>query len=173
VPAAPVTERPAADKSPLANLRQRREAIAAELHVDLKVPRWEDDGGPSIFVRYKAATPGKVEGAREKRRKQRKALGDDWIVYANADILIDACVGVFALADDGKTELSLRDGDPYGEMTTFDPDLGFSLGLEDEGAVAVVRKLYFTDFDLTSACNDLCAWSGVRINDSEEAFLGN
>lgn len=170
-------ERPAAPASPLADLRSRKTKILESLFNDLKVPRWDDDGGPAVYVRYKPASATKIASAMDRRSKQKKILGDDWIIAAQADVLIDSCVGVYAV--DGDEKYSFRPDDPFGSWTRFDPDLAASLGLSaGEGgkpveAVDVVRALYLTDGDLTLAYNSLCQWSGTTSEEAEEAHQGN
>ena len=164
--------------SPLASLRARREALQEKLYLDLKVPRWDDDGGPAIYVRYNPSSPAFLGKTIEKAKKQ-KPRPDDWMVNANADALIQSCVAVFAIEDGTPPEkatreqqLSLRDGDPAGDWTRFDPDLGFSLGVEGvQSARAVVRKLYFTEGDLLAAASRLVEWSGVAAPEADEDFF--
>jgi hypothetical protein len=133
----PEGARPAAPSSPLADLRARRAKHLEGLHLDLKVPRWDDDGGPSIWVRYSPSSPGKIDDINAKRDEVKKIEGSDWYVNANADVLIDSCVGVYA--KDGDDTYSLRPGDPTGSWTTFDQDLAASLGIDAAGARSVVK----------------------------------
>jgi len=174
-------ETPAAAGSPLASLRDRKAKLVEKLYLDLKVPRWDDDGGPAIFVRYHPAKLGKVASASTLREKQRKQWGDDWALIAQADVLIDCCAGIYASengkrADDPEVGdvYSLRPGDPTGDWTTFDPDLAANLGLDEHaGAVATCRALYLTEGDLTLAYTALIAWSGDVSDDTEETNRGN
>lgn len=161
----------AADGSPLADLRSRRAKLIEALWVDLEVPRWADDGGPSIWVRYKPIGPGFVTATVEKRFKAKGTLGKDWLDYAHADVLIEACVGVFA--KDGDATYSLRPADPDGEWTKFDPDLAASLGLDTKMAVDVVRALYLTSADLKTAVDQLIDWSGQESARADKDAQGN
>src|ERR1039458_1295553 len=148
---------PAAVGSPLIDLRARRSAKRETLTLDLKVPRWDDDGGPfELWVRYRPASMSVALNSTERRRKSKDT---EWMVKANADTLADACLGVYAKVD----------GQPYtlasGEWHPFDPDeakpdewvavkgerveeLNAALGIEAHSAVETLRALFFTDGDL-------------------------
>jgi len=154
---------PASFDSPLLSLRARRAEIVDNLWVDLRVPRWDN---PKIFVRYAPVSAVKLNTAIERRRKEK---GDDWSLLANADMLVDSCIGIYGELDDG-TQISLRDGDPSGKWTTFDPDLAKALGVEVERAVDTVRSLYLTEGDLIDASNKLFRWSGIAGDEADEAF---
>lgn len=163
VEAAPVA---AAVGSPLANLRAIRARKLAELTLDLKVPRWDDRGGPEIWVRYGPSDPDVAMRAAERRAKQDSAM-----VLANADALVDACVGVYLKAD-GR-EFSLRPNDAEGPLTRFDADLAVALGLDEHArAVDVVRALYLTPGDLLNAAVALGEWSASKAETVDQAVLG-
>jgi len=178
LPDPPPAVTPTGQGSPLASLRARREALQEKLYLDLKVPRWDDDGGPAIYVRYNPSSPAFLGKTIEKAKKQ-KPRPDDWMVNANADALIQSCVGVFAIEDGTSPEkatreqmISLKDGEPTGDWTRFDHELGFSLGVEGvQSARAVVRKLYLTEGDLLAAANKLVEWSGVAAPEADEDFF--
>lgn len=173
---------PAGTGSALALLRDRRAATLQKLYTDVRVPRWGDsDGGPRIFVRYAPAAPSEFQDRLDKAAKAQKKA-PDWVVRENSQILVSSCVGVFAVEgdapydqeDDTIVRLSLRDGDPHGAWTKFDPDLAYSLGLpENAGAIAVVRALYFTEPDISSTVNQLLTWSGVQMPSSNTDFFGS
>jgi hypothetical protein len=170
---------PAAKASPLLSLRERRDEITKNLHLDVRVPRWGDvDDGPQIWIRFEPANPSEFSDRIEKAQKNTNKP-KDWMIRENANVLVKACVGVFALqgeepADDevdARERLSLREGDPYGDWTKFDPDLAESLGLAPNcGAIAVCRALFLTEADLTGAANKLLRWSGMSLGRTDEDF---
>lgn len=172
----PSPARPAAPSSPLAGLRAKRAEQLSKLHTDLQVPRWGDDGGVQIWVRYGPVSPTTITNVTGARRKSKSK---DWIAAANADILATACLGVYAIDPaDPDTRLSLRDGDPHGDWTRFDPDLAYSLGLADSpeeakvlNAGTVVRGLYLTEGDMIAAANALTDWSGMEMPKDDDDFL--
>jgi hypothetical protein len=161
---------PAAVASPLFNLRKIREEKLEKLFLDVQVPRWNEDGGPQIFVRLKPAKPDMVMKKAERRRVTK---ADDVIALTQADILAECCLGVFIKAD-GR-EFSLRINDAEGPLTKFDPDLAVALGLEPNvGAAAVVRALFVGgDGDLVQASMQLGVWSNVSIPQDDEETLGD
>jgi hypothetical protein len=151
--------------TPLVSLRNRREEIVSNLFIDIKVPRWED---PEIFVRFKPVSATRLNSAIEKRRKQKS---DDWSLLANADMLVDSCVGIYGVIDGDKdNKLSLRIGDPNGSLTKFDPELGAALGVDAQRAVDVCTSLYLTEGDLLEVANRLFQWSGVASDEADETF---
>lgn len=151
--------------SPLAALRARREQIVDGLYIDIKVPRWDE---PEIFVRFKPVSTIRLSAAIEKRRKSKD---ENWSVLANADVLIDSCIGVYALTSaDPEAKLSLRLNDPFGKWTKFDMDLCQALGLEASRASDAVLGLYLTEGDLIETANRLLRWSNIASDEADEAF---
>jgi hypothetical protein len=111
--------------------------------------------------------------------QKRKDKPKDWMVRENAQVLVSSCIGVYAVegeppleGEDTRQKLSLRDGDPHGDWTKFDPDLAEALGLRpDCGAIAVVQALYLTESDITSTAAQLLRWSGAVLpQDSQDFF---
>lgn len=178
-PAAMPSPAPAAVDSPLGLLRDRRQKLLQQLYTDIRVPRWGDDGGPSIYVRYGPAQPSVFQERIEKVQKQQNKP-KDWMVRENAQVLVTSCIGVYAVegdapleGEDTRTKFSLRDGDPSGAWTRFDPDLAESLGLPTNcGAIAVVTGLYFTESDITSTVARLLRWSGAVLPQDNQDFFG-
>jgi len=149
----------------LASLRTRRAEIVNELYTDIKVPRWDE---PELYVRFKPVSAVKLNKAIEKRRK---AGGEDWSLLANADMLIDSCMGVYAVVDgDTDNKLSLKTGEPKGDWTKFDMDLANAIGIEAQRASDVVLGVYLTEGDLIDTANKLFKWSGVAGSEADEAF---
>ena len=149
----------------LASLQARRAEIVDELYTDIKVPRWE---APELYVRFKPVSTIKLNNAVEKRRKQK---GDDWSLLANADMLIDSCVGVYAVMNgDIENKISLEKGNPNGTWTKFDHKLAEALGLDTQRATDVVQTIYLTEGDLIDTANKLFKWSNVANDEADEAF---
>jgi hypothetical protein len=151
--------------TPLASLQARREQIVNDLYVDIQVPRWED---PEIYVRFKPVSTIKLNAAIERRRKQK---GDDWSLLANADMLIESCVGIYAVFNgDTENKLSLSTTDPNGKWTKFDPELAKALGVDAQRATDSVQALYLTEGDLIDTANRLFRWSNVANDEADETF---
>lgn len=160
---------PAAPGSLLADLRGRRERIVTEkLHTDLKVPRWDDEGGPAIFVRYGPTTQARVDAANKQARASKSKHAT---LVANATVLADACLGIFAVVDGEK--VSIDPDDPHGELLKFEPKLAELLGVRAGKAAQIVRDpetnsgLYFTDGDVISTAMQLAEWSGFAAEQME------
>lgn len=159
-------ERPAASTSPLANLRRRREEAIEKLYVDLPVPRYGDD--LALHVRYAPVPQHKVEAVNKIAAKSKDREKN---IIANASILADACLGVFAeITIDGEThEISVDDEHPDEDWPKFDERLGHLLGLDGPArATDVVRRLYLTDGDIIATAAKLADWSGYTLENVEE-----
>jgi hypothetical protein len=151
--------------TPLASLQARREQIVNDLYTDIQVPRWDS---PEIYVRFKPVSTIKLNAAIERRRKQK---GDDWSLLANADMLIESCVGIYAVFNgDTENKLSLSPTDPNGKWTKFDTELAKALGVDAQRATDSVQALYLTEGDLIDTANRLFRWSNVANDEADETF---
>jgi len=164
-PEAEVTE----SKTPLFELKARREKIASELVKSFQVARWED---PEIYCEFSVIEPTALSKALMRREKQ-KNRKDDWVAWAYCDILAPACKRVYAIVDgDMDTPYSLRVGDPTGTPTKVDHDLARALGLDpnESSASETFRKLFFSEGDLLDLANRVFRWSSVVGDEADEAF---
>jgi hypothetical protein len=183
---APASSR--SDRDPtsiLGQLGKRREAIAAAQVLTKKVPRWRD---PVIEVDYGLVDHDVVSRAQRyvnkavqdqpRNRAERRASGGkgDSIgraeLDANCDVLIAGCQAVVAVIDG--VRYSLREGDPHGEPTTFDPDLADNLGLpdDDRDARAVVKALFISEGDIIRAAREVAEFSGYTLGVVDEELEG-
>lgn len=160
-------------QSPLEILRGKRPAAEKLLFKDLKVPRWEETIGRSLWVRYKTANPALQALAAQKREKNHLSAvakskhGDpDWATKANADMLVDACLAVYDLPIDEEPPKEL----PTNLPTFSSPELSESLGAP-LSAVATALAVYLTDADLILAAQQLLDWSGELSKDAGKDFL--
>ena len=172
---------PASPGSPLVDLRKRREEKRDSLHLDLEVPRWDEDGGPfQVWVRYKPARHSLAVTSAEKRQKTNDP---DWVTLANADSLVDACVGVYVKVKGQPFTLS------GGQWVSFDretagpeewvsvtggrvEELNEALGVQAHSAVETLRALFFTDGDLVLHALKLGQFSAVSAPEADEETLG-
>ncbi len=163
-------------QSPLEILAGRRKDLESRLFLDLAVPRWEDVIGKTIWVRYRPANIALLTDAQRTReqehllKKRKDGRGDpQWAVKANADMLRDACVGVYFLEVD---EEPPRDSDTLdADLPTFsDPALSVALDAP-RSAVATVLKLYGTDADVLMAAQQLVLWSGEASKEAHQEAL--
>ena len=155
-------------QTPLFHLKARREELVKNLTLDLRVPRWDS---PELWVRYRPVDATKLTASVERRQKTKT---NDQSILLNADILVESCVGIYARHPDFPgQELSLREDDPFGKLTRFDPDLATSLGIPDAlgvTAAMVCRKLYLTDGDLVDAATQVLEWSAATNEKADEDF---
>jgi len=152
----------AAPASGLAALRAQRAKIKESLHLDLKVPRYED---PAVYVRYRPMNAGQMKRILEKAKSSKHP---DAVALANATILAECTVGVFELDAKGK---------PIGEpdqWLQFGPELAEYLGEPElKRAADVVRSLFFTDGDIIATAGRLTEWSGFAKAEAVEEYEGN
>jgi len=151
--------------SPMLSLKKRREAIVNDLYIDLQVPRWNE---PEIFVRFKPASATRINAIIERRRKQK---AENWSLLTNADVLVDCCVGVYAVhPDEPNTQLSLRENDSYGSWTKFDHELAAALGVDVDNNAECCIALYMTEGDLIDTANKLFRWSNIANDEADATF---
>jgi hypothetical protein len=153
--------------TPLVSLKARRDQIVNDLYVDIQVPRWDN---PEIYVRFKPVSAIKLNASIERRRKQK---GDDWSLLANADVLVENCIGIYGVIPGESAQVSLRPNDPYGTWTRFDTDLAEALGLDTgpgSSAAKTCIALYLTEGDLIDTANRLFKWSNIADNEADETF---
>jgi hypothetical protein len=179
---APVT---AAAGSPLFDMRTIRAGKLAKLYKDLEVPRWDEGGHPKVMIRYRPISQTSALNSVEKRQSSK---AKDWVMLANADQLVQSCVGVYVLKDDDAFTLA-PDGswvefDPKGageaEFVGFSgpraPELAAAFGINLDGeaskAVALCKGIYFTEGDMAGALQQLTMWSAKVIPAADEEALG-
>lgn len=164
-------------RSPLALLKGKREEITDKLWLDLKVPRWEETLGRSVWVRYGPSSPSFFGTAAERRERAHKAAqkkgaqGEpDWLINANADLLVESCIAIFDLAIGEEPP----DEELEGNFPTFaSEELSESLGVSKTSAATACRALYLTEGDLLIASGQLMEWSGQESKKGDEAFLSS
>jgi hypothetical protein len=160
---------PAVDKStPLFSLKNRRAEILKTLYIDLRVPRYDE---PEVWVRFKPVNTVHMNAVLEKRRKSKEP---DWGLKANAEVLINSCIGIYAMfPEDTNAKYSLREGDPLGEWTKFDTALAKALDItpdDHDSATSVVRSFYMADGDLVDTTERLLKWSNISNNEADTVF---
>lgn len=157
-----------APDTPLRSLKAKRSKMLNKLQLTLQVPRWDD---PEIFVVYKPIETARTNEATIKRSESKDP---DWLVKANADMLCQACSGIYAIFDKDGVKRSLNLEDEFGAWTKFDQNLSENLDLPQWGtvtkAVDVVRAIYPTDGDLIAAAEELSNWSGLQSTQVDEDF---
>lgn len=170
--------------SVLGDLRSRRRQVVQTLHLDLKVPHWDDPDPahpdaphPPIFVRYRAVGHDHIAKARRKMEEAKKAMQGQVELQENIDLLVKSVECVYSLVDD--QEVSLRVGDPFGEKTMFDGDLAHALGMGDDGTnvnifkpPAIVRQLFLMEGDIISHAAKILEWNGYREAEADEELRG-
>jgi len=155
----------AEDATPLLSLKDRRKKIVNDMYVDIKVPRWDE---PEIYVRFKPVSAVRLNAAIMKRRNSK---ADDWSFLANADMLVDSCVGIYGVFNnDATVKYSLRVDNPTGPWTKFDPDLAEALGIDAKRAIDSCIALYLTEGDLIDTANKLFRWSNIANDEADEVF---
>src|ERR1035438_209899 len=152
-------------------LANRRQQIIDEQVLRLEVPRWDS---PKLVFEFKPvphAILGRAANEQEKRVKDSSDASKqaNTEIDTNADILINGCIRIIAVLDDGE-EMGLG---VDGEFTRFGPDAALACGLP-QGATArqTCRWMFVTDADLLRTARTVSKWSGYREDDADEAIEG-
>lgn len=178
--AIPVVDDELADiPTPLISLKNRQKKLRSNLFLDIVVPRWDDEENDTdgynlkIVGRYKPLDAAQFQASLDKRQKQSDQR-PDWMLLANADALVNSCIGIYAVINgEIDKKFSLRPGDQDGKWTRFDADLARMLEMpipESQTAVAVCKNLYQTDGDLSDAAARLVEWSARENEKIQEDF---
>lgn len=156
-------------QSQLERIRARRKDIVAELHLDLKVPRWDDEGDfPPVYVRYRPIDIGRLNAIADRAKDDKDS---DATMTAEAALLVEVCLGVYMLVD-GKAVSFDPEGDPQ-DWPKPGPRLAAVLGVDaDLGSPEVLRKLYFTDGDLVESSRALAIWSQRKAVEADKQLAG-
>jgi hypothetical protein len=133
----------------LAALKARREGKREERHLDLRVPGME----PPVWVRYGPIPKGVAEEITEKWRTSKDR---DRTVKREAQLLTEACRGLFEVVDGRKVSIDPDDRD--GEWPRFDRRLAALIGSDEESAVALLREVYEEDGDIIAASTRYASW---------------
>lgn len=166
-------------RSPLDVLRGKRADLERGLFYDLQVPRWDQVLGRAIWVRYKPASTPLLNASMERRRENHeKAIragkqGDqEWMIRANADMLVDACIAVY--------DLAINENPPNGDLPENLPTFSSSELSEaldspirpcPRNAVGTCIHLYGTSADVLMASQQLLVWSGQTSKEADRSFL--
>jgi hypothetical protein len=154
--------------SPLLNLKERRQAQKAKLIKDIRIPRWEN---PELWLRFRPAEPTALERFLRKRARGKDNPDPGWGIDATLDIIVDACVAVYAKYPDDETEYSLKVNDAKGSLTRIDHEVARALGLEDVTTAAeTARALFLAEGDINTVGNALLTWSNVAGSEADETF---
>ena len=158
-----------AETTPLLSLKKRREQIVNDLYIDIKIPRWD---APELYARFKPVSATKLSKTIEKYQAKAKTdKNTDWSFLANAEMLYDACIGVYAVVDGDKdNKLSLRPNEPHSPFTRFDEVMAEALGIEAVRATDVVVNTFFAEGDLIDTANRLFRWSNIANAEADETF---
>lgn len=164
--------------SPFDGLRQKLQKVRDTLTTDFEVPRWPELMGLRVFVRCAPTEGGFIS---EQTEKWQRSKLQDWRTTVNAQVLVSACRGVYAIEPkatlppeyeatpgDG-IALSMREGDPDGPWTRFDQDLATRLGVTEQDAIVTCKALFFTPGDVDFMALALIDWSAKT---PEEAAAG-
>jgi hypothetical protein len=168
-----MTEDTAAPRQSLfGDLAARRQQLVEENILTLPVRGWKE---PEVFVQYQPIKQATILAVGEKIDKAPKRERSEAILNANADALIEGCVGVFArMEEEPDTQFSFRPGDPRGKLTRFDPALAEALGMDPETTKSreVLRELFIVEGDILMHANALAEHSGYADVKSYEALSG-
>lgn len=155
-------------------LADSRQKIMDAQVLRLEVPRWGPPHSVRVAVEYKPVPHAILRrGANEQERRTKDSNNAEkqasTEVDTNADILINGCLKIIAILEDGE-EMGFGIDGTY---TRFDRDLAFSLGIpESSTARQVCRELFITEADLLRTARQVSKWSGYTDEDIDETLEG-
>jgi hypothetical protein len=154
--------------TPLFDLREAAAALPADDEddvVDLLVPRWQNQ--LAVHVRYHRIPHRVFKRLIDVPEKKRKQDPHGWDLTAAADVLIEACAGIFVVHDDA--EYAFSTDDPHGDWPTFgDIDrLSAELGKPLHSAREAVKAIFLADPDILTASSAYAAAMGYDDSDLE------
>lgn len=175
---------PAASGSPLAHLIGKIAVWREEAYIDLQVPRSHD---PAVWVRYGTMPHSEIKSIfrrNEKRGKGPKGV-KDWEVRANAEFLVEACLGIYLDLDGEKYPFDANAVGPVDldeleedDLPRFDWRAATLLKelahvpKEHVSAVDVVKTLYVTDGDLLATGDAVMRHCGYDPAGVQERLAG-
>ncbi|BBH17503.1 hypothetical protein Back2_17900 [Nocardioides baekrokdamisoli] len=153
----------------LSSIRDRRAKAKEELFIDYPVPGYE----PKIFVRYAPLDQPTI--ATGYKVIENKKKDQDAVMRVHATFLVNACIGIYELDDDGdpiSIDPEDRSPDPA-DWVKFDHRLAEILGDDVTRAADIVRALYIKDGDVLATSNKLSEFSGYTGEQLDEDYEGN
>lgn len=150
----------------LSDLATRKKKIVDALVTDVKVDHWDDDGDPPVYVRYAPVPNAQIEAAQE---ASLAAKDGNAKIDANAQLLIDACRGVYQKVDGKRVGFDGKEG----SFPRFDADLAKILGLAgDPPATLICRSLFLTEGNLLAHAQQVAVFSGAKFAELDTTLLG-
>lgn len=136
-------------------IRARREALLADLHLDMPVPSW----GGDLVARFEPVDRDALIKLSERQDAKR---------HGDADFLIAACKAIYAKDDDGHL-IPLTEGQvPSG----FDEATAEALGLEFTSARHLVYAMCSTDVAVSSLAQRVIEWTADTSQEVDGAVVG-
>lgn len=155
--------------SPLFSIREAAAALPETDEddvVDLLVPRWQ--GHLPVHVRYHRIPHRTFKRLIDVPEKRRKQDPHGWDLTAAANVLIEACVGIFVAHEDGN-DYAFSEADPHGTWPTFEDtgQLSAELGKTLDTPRDAVKAIYLADPDILTASGAYAAAMGYDDSDLE------
>ena len=155
----------AAEASVLAQIRKRREELKRDRHVDLDVPGF--DG--LLVARYQPLAYRKLREIIQRAEKQHRSDPAMEELAGAADVLNNACVGVFVRENGELTPVTYK-GEP---VLRFDRDCAGALGLDEEQTARDVLFDVFPDeFSVIRQYAAFSEWQARTEPEANEELVG-
>jgi hypothetical protein len=152
-------------------LANRRQQILDEQVLRLPVPRWSS---PRLEIEYRPVPHAILRRGVNEQEKRIKDSTDPskqaaTEIDTNADILINGCIRIIAILENGE-EIGLG---LDGAFTRFDRDAVIASGLPENSTMRqLCRWMFVTDADLLRTARTVSKWSGYTTDDVNEALEG-
>jgi hypothetical protein len=144
-------------------LRTRHEKITARRTLDKDVPGYQG----RLVVRY--VPPPWPAIAKAQALMAEPGRNGEGLLYAQADVLVAACVEVLFRQEDG----AMIPVDPSGETRRFDPELADLFKLEEaKTARATIRGVFGNDLAMTAQAGEVITWAMESRVEADEELAG-
>lgn len=160
--------------SPLAALRERRESLRRDRHLDLEVPGW--DG--LLVARYGPPEPGAMTRYAEQATILARENRDDAALVASTDILVGLCREILTRGDDGDL-VSLAELAGESDAIRYDERLAEHLGYEATSAREVVWGVFpqhpdgrALDYVVQAHANEVVSWLSRVDEEADDVLAG-
>lgn len=155
----------AAEGSVLAQIRQRREELKRDRHIDLDVPGF--DG--LLVARYQPLAYRKLREIIQRAEKQHRSDPAMEELAGAADVLNNACAGLF-VREGGEVVPVTHNGEP---VMRFDRECAAALGLDQEQTAREVLFDVFPDeFSVLIQYKAFSEWQARTEPEASEELVG-
>lgn len=150
----------------LRSLGKRKEQILSTLEIAIKVDHWDDDGDAPVYVAYGPVSDATIEAAQD---ASLAAKDNQAKLEANAQLLVEACRGVYQKVDGKRVGFDGKEGN----LPKFDSALAKVLDMAGEPSPTMIcRALFLVEGNLLAHAGEVAAFSGRKLAEVDTTLSG-